>query len=303
MSWIALGLAAGLILGTYDVLTKVAVSRIDVLSLVFLSTIFGSSLWLPFFVYDEWMAELTGITLRLDGLSAAEHLYILPKSVMMISSWVLAYFSVKNLPLSISAGVRATGPLWTAAAAIIFLGEYLTPIHWLGFAVATFAYYRFSMIGKREGLQLGTDIWAFYMLAATLLSSGAQVYDKYLLTSIGLESTTVQAISAAQRAFLVFLLLPLCYKTLLTNGRSGVHWSVFAVGAAMILAEFVYLSAVNVQGAMIAIISILRRTNLVVVYLVGALIFKDHNPIPKFVAICGVVIGIIIVTLPTLGAS
>ncbi|MCS2608487.1 DMT family transporter [Halomonas dongshanensis] len=301
MSWIALGLLAGIVLGIYDVLTKMATSKVDVISLVFLSTLFGSALWLPFFISPNILYASTGILLETGGFYLKEQFLILPKSIMMLSSWIFAYFSVKNLPLSISAGVRATGPLWTAFAAILFLGENLTLIHWLGFSVASFAYYKFATIGKNEGFKLSRDKWALFMLLATLLSSTAQIYDKFLLSNVGLDLIGVQAISAIQRAFLVIFLIPFCMSSIKNNGIKNFNIAVILVGITMVVAEFVYLSSVNIEGAMIAVISILRRTNLVVVYFVGALIFKEKNRGRKFLCITGVVFGIIIVSLPTLG--
>lgn len=298
MTWMLVGLLSGIVLGAYDVLTKIALDRIKVLSLVFLSTLFGSGLWLPFFVLNEEIGGFPNVYLDIGRLSLLEHLYVLPKSLMMIASWVLAYYAVKNLPLSISAGVRATGPLWTAAAAILLLGEQLTALHWFGFVVASYSYYRFSMVGKKEGLNLSSNTWVIYMLLATWLSSGAQVYDKYLLAELDFDVISLQAFSAMQRAFLALLLLPFCFRELKAQGAINLHWSVVAVGISMVVAEFIYLGALSMDGAMISIMSILRRTNLVVVFMIGALLFREHNPYQKLAAICGVVLGIIIITLP-----
>lgn len=296
MTWMLVGLLSGVMLGVYDVLTKVALHKIKVLSLVFLSTLFGSSLWIPFFIisYPEASADTHAWTVT---YSMTDQLYVFPKSAMMIASWILAYYAVKNLPLSISAGVRATGPLWTAGAAILLLGERLTFLHWVGFIVASYSYYRFSMVGKKEGLRMGSDTWVLYMLFATWLSSGAQIYDKYLLATVDFDVITLQAFSAVQRAVLVFLLLPFCLRDLRLQRSVILHWSVIAVGVAMVLAEFIYLAALNMEGAMVSIMSILRRTNLVVVFIAGAILFKDQNPYQKLLAVSGIVLGIIIIAL------
>ena len=49
MTWIALGLLAGLVLGTYDFLTKLALKEKTVLEVVLWSSLLGSLIWLPFF--------------------------------------------------------------------------------------------------------------------------------------------------------------------------------------------------------------------------------------------------------------
>lgn len=48
MTWIMLGLGAGIILGIYDFLTKIALRKNGVLEVVFLSSLIGALVWLPF---------------------------------------------------------------------------------------------------------------------------------------------------------------------------------------------------------------------------------------------------------------
>ncbi|MDO5693457.1 MAG: EamA family transporter, partial [Pseudomonadota bacterium] len=142
MTWIALGLMAGLVLGTYDFLTKLALKEKTVLEVVFWCSVLGGLIWLPFFYAPaDWASSLDFLGLVPKTLTTAQQLAILPKSIMMVVTWILSYYSVKFLPLSISAGVRASGPLWTALGATIFMSEVLSWSQWLGLAVAMGSYY------------------------------------------------------------------------------------------------------------------------------------------------------------------
>ncbi|MDA8443712.1 EamA family transporter [Paracidovorax valerianellae] len=293
MTWIALGLLAGLVLGTYDFLTKLALREKTVLEVVMWSSLLGALLWVPFFfVPAPWANTLKPIGLYPASLTAAEQMALLPKSAMMVATWVLSYYSVKSLPLSISAGVRASGPLWTALGAIVFLSEQLNWWQWMGLALSMGSYYLFSLIGRKEGISFQRNMWVLCMLAATLLSSANALYDKHILATLQLDLAAVQAYSAIQRGGIALLLLPWLLETMEWRSLLSRNWAVPAIAATYVLAEFIYLTAVQTDGALISVISVLRRTNLVMVFSLSALFFVERFIRQKILAIAGVLLGI-----------
>jgi bacterial/archaeal transporter family protein len=298
MSWIALGLIAGLLLGTYDFLTKLALQRKDVLETVFHSSLIGGLMWAPFLAIPSSIAgSIDAYGLAAKPLSMAEHLLVAPKTIMMVVTWVLSYYAVKSLPLSISAGVRASGPIWTAIGAIIFFGESLTFLPWCGIAVASLAYVGFSMVGKRESIDFKSNLWVLSMVLATLLSSANALYDKYLIADLKLDLASVQAWSAVQRAAMVVPLLVLIGRRIEFKSLLRENWAIPAIAITYIIAEFVYLWALKQDGAMISVLSMLRRTNLVMVFLLSAIFFRELYLKQKSLAIGGVVAGIGLIIL------
>lgn len=293
MTWITLGLLAGLVLGAYDFLTKLALKEKNVLEVVFWCSVMGALVWLPFFFvpvgFEHAMAclHLSPATL---GLS--EQSMLLPKSAMMVATWVLSYYSVKALPLSISAGVRASGPLWTALGAVILLSERLAWWQWLGLAVSMGSYYLFSLIGRKEGIRFNRNEWVLCMLGATLLSSANALYDKHILGTLHMDLAAVQAYSAIQRGAIAILLIPWVYRKLELSSLFGRNWAVPAIAFAYVLAEYIYLASVQSEGALISVISVLRRTNLIMVFALSAIFFKENFIKQKVVAISGVLLGI-----------
>ncbi|RTZ47448.1 DMT family transporter [Candidimonas sp. SYP-B2681] len=298
MTWIALGLLAGLVLGTYDFLTKLALKEKTVLEVVFWCSILGATIWVPFFHFPAGHTEsLRGLGFYPSPLTKTEQFVLLPKSVMMVVTWILSYYSVKALPLSISAGVRASGPLWTALAAVILLAEQLTWWQWLGLAVSMGSYYLFSLIGKKEGINFNKNGWVLCMLAATLLSSANALYDKHILATLHMDLAAVQAYSAVQRGAIAALLLPWVFRELELASLFKRNWAVPAIAFAYVLAEFIYLTSVQSEGALISVISVLRRTNLVMVFALSAMFFKENFIKQKTVAIVGVLVGIALTIL------
>lgn len=298
MSWVFLGLLAGLVLGGYDFLTKIALRTRSVLAVVVLSSVLGAALWAPALVAPAaWAASLRPLGLDPAPLTVQQHLLLLPKSLMMVGTWALSYYAVKALPLSISAGVRASGPLWTAAGAIALLGESLGPWQWLGLAVSMLSYYLFSLAGQKEGIRFTRDAWVLCMVLATVLSSANAMYDKHIVAHLQLDLAAVQAWSALQRGALALLLLPLAWRDLSPKGLFTRHWAIPAIALAYVAAEYIYLSAVRMDGAMISVISVLRRTNLVMVFGLSALFFQERFIVHKSMAIAGVLLGIALMTV------
>lgn len=298
MTWIALGLLAGLVLGTYDFLTKLALKEKTVLEVVLWCSVLGAALWLPFFhAPADWSSALRSVGLAPERLSTGQQMALLPKSMMMVVTWILSYYSVKFLPLSISAGVRASGPLWTALGAILFLSELLNWWQWLGLAVSMGSYYLFSLIGQKEGISFRHNNWVLCMLAATLLSSANALYDKHILATLQIDLAAVQAYSAVQRGGIALLLLPWVFRDLEVLSMLHRNWAVPAIAFAYVLAEYIYLAAVKQDGALISVISVLRRTNLVMVFALSALFFQERYIRQKTLAIAGVLLGIVLTIL------
>ena len=299
MTWIVLGLMAGLVLGAYDFLTKLALKENTVLELVFWCAVLGGLMWAPFFFLPSGHTDMFHRGgLYPSPLSHAQQALILPKSVMMVASWILSYYSIKTLPLSISAGVRASGPLWTVLGAVILLSEQLSAMQWLGLAVSMGFYYLFSLIGKREGIRFTRNGWVLCMLAATLLSSANALYDKYILSTLHMDLAAVQAYSAIQRGAVALVLVPWIYHRrfdIVSVIRK--NWAVPTMAFAYVFAEFVYLTAVQREGALISVISVLRRTNLVMVFALAVLFLRENFIGQKILAILGVLVGIALIIL------
>jgi len=298
MTWIALGLLAGLVLGTYDFLTKLALREKTVLEVVLWSSVLGALIWTPFFFVPEARADVfRHLGLYPARLTGAQQIVLLPKSMMMVVTWILSYYAVKSLPLSISAGVRASGPLWTAVGAILFLSEQLSWWQWLGLAVSMGSYYLFSLIGQKEGISFKRNLWVLCMLAATLLSSANALYDKHILATLQMDLAAVQAYSALQRGGIALLVLPWIFGTLELRSLFTRNWAVPAIAVAYVLAEFIYLAAVQTEGALISVISVLRRTNLVMVFVLSAIFLIERFIRQKMLAISGVLLGIVLTVL------
>ncbi|MDD7971964.1 EamA family transporter [Roseinatronobacter alkalisoli] len=282
MSWVGFGLLAGVILGLYDYWTKKAMSRNMVMTVVFWSALFGALAWLVAFLP---IATGTGFHVRVSETNAKEQLLILIKGVMMTGSWVFAYYAVRELPMSFSGAMRASGPLWTMLGGIIVFQEFLSPVQFFVVIVAVLAYFLLSQIGKTEGIRLMRSVPVLMMLLATILSAMTTVYDKFIVHDIGISATTVQAWSAIHRFLLAGLLLAWVCRKNPTAWKPT--WSIWIplVGLSWVAAEWVYFLAINDPSASVTYLSVFRRASLIVGFMLSVMLIGERNVRPKSVVV------------------
>ncbi len=298
MHWIAASLISAFFLGCYDLCTKHAVRDNAVLPVLFFANLCSAGVWLTLMSVDAMWPALLAENFRTSPLNAWQHLQLVLKSAIVASSWVCSYFAVKQLPISLAAPIRATGPLWTLFGALLVLGERPSWLEMLGVAITLGSFFGLSLAGRAEGIHFHRNKWVGWLLAGTLLGAVSGLYDKFLLGRSGFAVATVQAWFSI---YLALLFLPLAIGWKLRwwpRHEFQWRWSVPMVSAVLLVADFIYFSALRDPEALVSLVASLRRGSILVAAAGGLLFFGEINGRKKLPAILGVVIGI---TLTVLG--
>jgi transporter family protein len=297
--WILLGLISSLFLGLYDVCKKHALNQNAVLPVLFFATLFS---FLPMLVVlggMHWAPDMMRQTcFYLPEATSGQHLHLLVKSLIIFVSWTLAYFAMKHLPISIVSPVRASGPVWTLIGALLIFHERPEPMQWAGMAVVFMSYFAFSLIGRKEGVHFHRSRWILYIFLATLVGTLSALYDKYLIQQLGYAPMLVQFWFAFYNLILfggTVLLFWLPNRRRTTSFRW--RWSIPLIGLLLTAADLIYFHAVRNPDALIVILSILRRSSVVVSFTIGSLLFGDVNRRVKAWALAGVLAGVILIVL------
>ena len=74
-------------------------------------------------------------------------------------------------------------------------------------------------------------------------------------------------------------------------------WSIIFISIFLCAADFVYFYALSVPDAMISIVSMVRRSSVVVSFLFGALVFREKNLRSKTVDLLLVILGMVFLYL------
>ena len=297
LSWVVFAILSAVFLGIYDVAKKASVQDNAVLVVLFACSASGLALLLPLGVLSlaapAW-AQSHGVFIT--ALSWHDHGLVVAKAAIVTMSWVLTFFALKHLPISLAAPVRASAPLFTLLGAVAFFGERPTARQGLGIAVILLAYWAFSLIGRIEGIRFSRNAWVWSLFLGTLVGAVSGLYDKHLLQTAHLPALAMQFWFTAyntliQGAIVGFLWWPR------RSRHTAFHWSwsIAAVGALLLLSDALYFHALAMPGALVSVISTLRRTNVVLSFAIGSLLFGERYRLRKSLALVGVLLGIFLI--------
>jgi bacterial/archaeal transporter family protein len=297
-SWIGLTLLSAVSLGVYEVAKKISVRDNPVAPVLYLNAAVCAGIWGPFVLWSYFSPDTIPFSsLLVKPIDGHEHVALFVKSLIVGTSWSLAYFAVKHLPISISSPIRATSPFWTILFATLVLSERPSPWQWFGMLVILGAFYAFSFVGRREGIHFAKNKWVGLMMLATVFAAISSLYDKYLLQTLAIDPPTVQAWFSI---YLLVVLLPLLlYWRWCDQPRLPFRWkaSIAWIAVALLVADFFYFTAIAQPGALISVISTLRRTSIVISFLIGIVAMGEKNFRSKAACIAVMLIGVAIVTL------
>ncbi|MEM7672129.1 MAG: EamA family transporter [Verrucomicrobiota bacterium] len=299
MHWIILAACSALFLGVYDYFKKRSVNQNAVLPVLFFANLVGALIWTPVLLFaSELRSSWLPSSLIPEPLGFTDHAYIIAKSALVSCAWMLSYFALKALPLSIAAPIRATSPVWTLMIAIGVLGESPTSTQLIGITLTLGAFWYFSS-GKRDDLEKEHDPrWILAMVGATLINACSGIYDKYLLQHLEFSPATVQAWFSI---YLAVIMLPLYLGWLagLWNRRSPFRWkwSIPMIAISLLCADFIYFTAMHQPGALVSVITPIRRCSVIISFLIGILILKESSSRRKILGLAGILTGVIVIFL------
>lgn len=292
MNWLTLTLASAVCLGFYDVAKKAALHDNPVLPVLLLSTLSGLGLLLLELGLGASVPSLSHF--RIEPLSLAQHGNVIVKSAIVTTSWVFTFFAIKHLPISLATPIRATAPLFTVLGALVLFGERPLGRQWLGMAIVLLAYVAFSAIGKREGIVFRTDRWVAFLFVGTLIGSGSGLYDKYLLQELALPPFTLQFWFTLYGAGLQAGLCLWFARQRPVAAPLELRGWIVLVGSLLVVADQFYFEAVASEGALISVVSVVRRSNVLVSFAFGACLFRERLLRQKAFALAGVLLGLLL---------
>lgn len=299
MAWLLLAFLSATLLGFYDSCKKEALNGNAVIPVLFLNTLFSSLIFLPFIVMSYTSAVLDGTIFHVASGGWEMHKYILLKSLIVLSSWIFGYFGMKHLPLSIVGPINATRPVMVLVGALLVFGERLSMYQWIGVLLAVASFFMLSRSGKKEGIDFKHDKWIYFVVLSAMLGAISGLYDKYLMASpqdggVGIDRMMVQSwYNIYQCGMMGAMLLLLWWPK--HKQTTPFHWdrSIIFISLFLSAADFVYFYALSLPGAMISIVSMIRRGSVIVSFLVAAAVFHEKNLKSKTVDLALVLLGML----------
>ncbi len=285
--WIVFAVISSLSLGFYDVFKKRALEGNNVYIVLLLNTLLCS-----LFMSPVLFAMAGGCDSAFGRLTFADHRYIILKSVIVTASWLLGYWVIKKLPLTITGSVNALRPVLVLTGALILFGEHPNALQWTGIALGFVSLLWVGFIGSREGLSQSSRKWLVMGLLSVVLWAASGLYDKFLL-----ERFTPLAVEAWYSFYQLVIMSVVVGLLLLRSHRADRDpfrwkWSILFISVFIALADLSYFMALSIPGSLVGVVSMTRRGSALVSFFYGIFILRERNMKLKIVDLLILVAGV-----------
>lgn len=295
--WLFLAFLSALLLGFYDTAKKKALSGNAVLPVLLLNTLFSALICLPFIISVhcgfDWFE---GTLLDVGRGSLHDHLKVAVKAVMVLASWVFGYYGMKHMPITIVGPINATRPVLVLVGAMLLFGEQLNGFQWTGVVLALVSLFLLSRSGHREGVDFARNKWILCVAAAAVIGAACGLYDKHIMRE--LRPAFVQSWYVVYQFLMMGTVIALIWFPRRGHGTPfRWSWAIPLVSIFLSCADFAYFTALGGDGAMISVVSMIRRGSVVVSFACGALLFREKNLRSKAVDLVFILAGMIFLYL------
>lgn len=295
--WLSLAFVSALFLGLYDVAKKRAVADNAVVMVLLLNTALSTLLFSPAIIASLTGAEWFSGTMFDYGAQPLDaHLKVMLKACITLSSWGFGYVGIKHLPLTIVGPINATRPVIVLLGALIIFGERLNALQWVGVSLAFVSILLLSRAGRREGINFVRNRYILYVAAAALLGATSGLYDRYLLREI--DAMFVQSWFSLYQAVMMAVVVTVMWL----RGRLPRfewRWAIPLITIFLTIADMAYFVALAEGDSMVAVVSMVRRSSVVVSFACGAVLFGEKNLRTKAIDLAFILVGMVFLWLGT----
>lgn len=273
---------SAVLLGFYDVAKKQALKKNGVLTVLFGATALSALFLCP------WLKP---------GPPEA-FLQLGVKAVLVTASWISGMEALRLLPLTTVSTVKASRPVFVVLFSILLFGERLNLLQWAGVVVVLGALYLLGYTSRSDA-DTHTRKTGFLWMAVSIVTGVASaLYDKHIMKE--LEPLFVQ--SWANLFITVLMGLCLLAQYLSKRGREAAQpfrpdWVILLVAVLITGADALYFFSLKQPDALLSVVSVVRRSSVLVTFLCGALLFREGHVRAKGLNMLLMVAGVALLLL------
>ena len=256
-----MAIGSAFMLGLYDVAKKQSLKRNDPLTVLILATGLTALFLCP---------SLSAGTLH-------DHELLWLKAVLVSLSWISGMEALKLLPLTTASMLKASRPVFVLLFSVLLFGERLNVWQWTGSITAIVALYMLSVSSRKEGIKFSHSKGVAWMAVSILTGVASALYDKHIMKV--LEPLFVQ--SWTNLYITILLALIILVRKVASKGAAGKpfqwDWTILLIAVFITIADALYFFSLREEGALLSVISMIRRSSVIVTFTLGALLFKEGN--------------------------
>jgi transporter family protein len=294
--WLSLAFLSAALLGLYDVAKKQAVKDNSVPVVLLLNTLFSTLFFLPAII--SGLASLgwfEGTLFDIAPMGLRSHLLVMLKAAITLTSWLFGYVGIKHLPITIVGPINATRPVMVLMGAFIIFGERLNLMQWIGVALALVSLFLLSRAGKKEGIDFVRNKWILCVAVAAMLGAVSGLYDRHILREI--EPLAVQSWFCVYQVVMMAVIVAVLRLSKAATTSFRWSWAIPMISIFLTAADMAYFIALSQGDAMVSVVSMVRRSSVVVSFACGAMLFGEKNLKAKAIDMVFILIGMIFLWL------
>ncbi|MBO4447231.1 MAG: EamA family transporter [Bacteroidales bacterium] len=278
--WVWLAVASSALLGFYDVGKKYCLRRNGVLYVLLGITLFSVLFLCPF----------------LSAGTGREHLILIFKALLVTISWVSGLSGIKYLPLTTATTLKASRPVLVVVLSMLLFGERLGIMQWCGVVLVFAAIFMLGRTSRKEGISFVHNKGVLFMLFSILSGAASALWDKHLISGMAplfIQSWTNVYISA-------LLLLLIAGKALFAREKPEpfhFDWMMPLTAVIITLSDALYFYSLSGEGALLSVITLVRRASIIVTFVLGAILFKEHRIRDKAAVLSILLAGLVLLVL------
>ena len=281
--WVYLVILSALLLGLYDVCKKQALKKNSVLMVLLCTTALSTLYLIPWFSPGE----------------PEDYLRLAFKAVLVSCSWISGLAAMELVPLSTVSTLKASRPVFVLLFSILIFSERLNALQWTGSAIAIAAIFILSRASRKEGIVFTRNKGIFYMALCIFSGVASALYDKHILGFM--DPLFVQCWT---NLFITAIIAAALLADHFIHRDSFRHlkadWMLPVTALLITLADFCYFKALSNDGALLSVVSMVRRSSVIVPFAFGALLWHEKNIRGKGAALVIMLAGIGLITLGTI---
>ena len=280
--WIFLIIGSAVLLGLYDVAKKHSLARNDALTVLLCATALSTLFLSPWLVMEPGSPE--------------GHLRLVFKAVLVTSSWVSGMLALGLLPITLVSTMKASRPVLVLIFSILLFGELLNAWQWGGSVLTLVAIFLLSVTGRSDGVHFTRSRGVFLLLLSILAGVASALYDKHILQGLHLTPLFVQ--SWTNLYITLLLLLWILLRRAFNPGAGKPFrwdWTLVLIAVLISCADALYFFAVSTEGAPLSLISMIRRSSVIVSFAAGAAFFHEKNVGKKTIAMAVMLVAMVLI--------
>lgn len=298
--WLFLAFLSASLLGIYDVAKKHALRANPVLPVLWLNTLIASVIFSPALFSSAFgLGWMQGTFFEASSHDLHTHILVLGKACMVLSSWIFGYFGIKHLPITVVGPINATRPVMTLLGAMIIFSERLNMWQWAGVILAVVSLYMLSASSRKEGIDFKRNKWIFCIAMAAIIGAGCGLYDRHLMRHF--EPMFVLSWYMFYQFLLMSVIAMVLWYPRRHESRFEWRWSIPLISLFLTCADFAYLLGLSEQSAMISVMSMIRRSSVLVSFFFGAMVFHERNLRAKALDLMLILVGMIFLYIGSRG--